>query len=412
MSTPKINKEYYMEQMLSRMITFVNLETLASSPKRDSFGRQRTSSPFTLFDSKLLGDRRDLFWDDQEVSGSGTGTTYSSARASETLSVSDATAGNRTRQTFQRFNYQPGKSMLINQTFVFSEGASGITRRVGYFNDDNGLFFQQDGEDLSFVIRTKVSGVVVDNVYPQSTWNIDTLADLDITKAQILYIDFESLQVGSVRFGFVIDGAIRYAHVQHHANRIDSAYFSTPNLPLRYEIENDGTGPAATLECICSTVISEGGQEETGVTRSASTEGTHLNANAANTLYALIGYRQKADHLDSIVNLTRFSVLAETLDDFEWQIVLNPTVAGTFTYSDETNSAVQTAKGTTANTVTGGTILSAGFSASNSGQVIPENTFRWIGSAIDGTRDELVLCVRPLSNNADIQGSISWRESS
>ena len=33
-----------------------------------------------------------------------------------------------------------------------------------------------------------------------------------------------------------------------------------------------------------------------------------------------------------------------------------------------------------------------------------------LGAAIDGTRDEIVLCVRPLTNNADIEGSLNWRE--
>lgn len=34
----------------------------------------------------------------------------------------------------------------------------------------------------------------------------------------------------------------------------------------------------------------------------------------------------------------------------------------------------------------------------------------YLGSQIDGTLDEIVLCVRPLSSNATIQGSLTWRE--
>lgn len=37
----------------------------------DAFGRLRTSSPLTLFDSKLLKDKSSLFWDEATVSGSG-----------------------------------------------------------------------------------------------------------------------------------------------------------------------------------------------------------------------------------------------------------------------------------------------------------------------------------------------------
>lgn len=381
-------------------------------PARDSFGRSRQSQPFTLFDSKLLGDNRALFWDDVEVSGSGTESSYSAARASTTLSVSDATAGKRVRQTYQRFNYQPGKSQLLNQTFVMQAGESGITRECGLMDDNNGLFLRQDGTTLSFVIRTKVSGGVVDNVYSSSSWNIDTLSELDTSKALIFYLDFESLQVGSVRFGFVIDGAIRYAHVQHHANVIASAYFSTPNLPIRYSIENDGTGGAATLECICSTIISEGGQQETGITRGYSTGTTHIDANSAGTIYALIGMRLKTTHIDNVVRLKTISVLSTTNDNFEWIILLNPTVADTFTYSDQTNSAVQIATGATANTVTGGTILDCGYAAQNTGIIIPSDTLRYLGSAYDGTRDEIVICGKPLTANADLLASMTWKETS
>jgi len=83
----------------------------------DAFARQRVSEPFTLWDSKLLGDNRALFWDDAETSGGGTGSTYTANHSSVALDVSATTAGTRVRQTKQRFNYQPGKSQLI---FVFS----------------------------------------------------------------------------------------------------------------------------------------------------------------------------------------------------------------------------------------------------------------------------------------------------
>jgi len=73
----------------------------------DAFARARVSEPFTLWDSKLLGDNRPLFFDDAETSGSGTGSTYTANKSSVVLDVSDTTAGTRVRQTKQRFNYQP-----------------------------------------------------------------------------------------------------------------------------------------------------------------------------------------------------------------------------------------------------------------------------------------------------------------
>jgi len=391
--------------------------SVISTPGSDAFSRRRFSQPFTIFDSKLLNDNAALFWDEQEVSGSGTTTSYSSDRASVTMSVADATAGRRVRQTYQRFNYQPGKSQLVNMTSVIGASATGITRRVGQFDDNDGLFFEVDENGASFVVRSSTSGTPVDNKIAQADWNLDTLdgtgisaVNLDLTKSQILYIDYESLQVGSVRFGFVVNGVIRYCHTEHHSNILDVAYFSTPNNPLRYEIENDGTGGAASIECICSTVISEGGQQPTGITRSESTSGTALTAPLADTTYAMIGIRLKSTHLDNLFELVSLSVIAETNDDFEWQILLNPTVAGTFTYSDKTNSCTQTALGDTTNTVTGGTVLASGFGKSGDGFSTIAKTLRNLGASIDNTPDELILGIRSLSTNGDFQGSVTWRE--
>jgi len=49
-----------------------------------------------------------------------------------------------------RFNYQPGKSQEILMTGILdrSGGGTGVQRRVGCFDDDNGLFFEDDEECL------------------------------------------------------------------------------------------------------------------------------------------------------------------------------------------------------------------------------------------------------------------------
>jgi len=373
--------------------------------------------PYTLFDSKLSTAAHPLFWDDAETSGSGTSSTFSQNKASYTLAVSDSIAGKRVRQTRQRFNYQPGKSQLVALTCVMGAKATGITRRVGYFDGNNGLFFEVADSTMKVVVRSNVSGTPTDTAITQKNFDFDTIdgkgpsgVKVDTSKALIFVIDFESLQVGTVRFGMYFDGVLVYSHAAHHANLISSAYFSTPNLPVRYEISNDGAGPAATLEVICSTVISEGGSEETGITRYLSTSGTHVDADAADTTYAVVGIRLKSTALDSVVKLAQIAMFCETNDDFEWLVILNPTVAGTFTYNDVSNSALQYATGATANTITGGTVLAGGWSASASAVSSLVNSLYYLGSTIDGTSDEIVLAVRPLATQADIQGSVTVKE--
>lgn len=392
----------------------------------DAFGRWRTSNPQTLFDSKQIFDKQPLFWDDQETSGSGTTSTYNTNQASTTIAVAGTTAGTRVRQTFQRFNYQPGKSQQIFMTAVVADAiVSGITRRVGQFDDNNGLFFELDGSgDIYAVRRTNTSGSPVDNKVVSSSWNIDPFdgsgpsgVTLDATKAQIIIIDYEWLGVGRVRMGFVIDGVIYYGHEFLNANNLSLVYMSSPNLPLRFEISNNGTGAAADMTCICASVLSEGGQQETGAIFSDSLENSFVNANSVGTYYALLGIRLKSGYIGINVSLVTQSILAATNDNLLWQLRFNPSVAGTFTYNDVTNSAVQIAKGDTSGnpsttTVTLGQVVASGYALGNSAETNPITTARKLGAAIDGTQDELVLCVNPLASNLDVYGSLTWREQS
>lgn len=405
-----------------------------TGPIADAFGRLRTSSPLTIFDSKQINDNAPLFWDDAEKSGGGTGSTYNANQASTTISVG-AEAGVRTRQTKMRFNYQPGKSQLIMMTGILGTGASGITQRIGIGDDDNGLFFECINGIFQINRRTKTSGAVVNNRTPRSNFTEDPMngngqsgINIDLSKTQIFWIDFEWLSVGQVRFGFVVGNRLIYFHELQHANNLTVAYMSTPNLPLRYEIENDGTGEAADLTHICTTVISEGGAEELGTLQYESTtsnrNGTtvHINANTADTAYALVGMKLKPGFRDVTVKLASMTVLAETNDDFEWLVLLNPTVGGTFSYADKTNSAVQTAVGDGAgdpsvNSITAlGTVITGGFANSTGGAggggavTNPLGNALHLGSTIAGVQDTIVLAVRPLSANANIHGGISWRE--
>lgn len=396
-------------------------QTLATSvvanPLRfDSFGRARVSEPFTIFDSKQLHDSAPLFWDDQEVSGAGTSTTHNTNKASTSISVSATTAGKRVRQTFQRFNYQPGKSQLIKMTGNLSAGGSGITASVGYFDDNNGVFFSAIDGVINVVRRTYTSGSPVDEAVPQSNWNVDKMdgtgvskINIDPTKVQIMWIDFEWLGVGSVRMGFVVNGIFYHCHTFNHANIIDSVYMSTPNLPIRYEIENDGTGSSATLMHICSSVESEGGQEKLGILRH--TDSGSVSSLSAGTKYAVLGLRLKSTHIDVSVLLENLSCVATSVNDqAHWELIFNPTVAGTFTYSDQTNSAVQVATGANTNIVTGGYEIDGGYFATAL-PVSPTtpNALR-LGANISGSVDEIVLAVRPITNNITVEGSLTWRE--
>jgi hypothetical protein len=394
--------------------------TSSRSGATDAFGRQRVSNPETIFNSKQIFDNQPLYWDDIQESGSGTSSTYSSDRASSVLAVSATTAGKRTRQTFMRFNYQPSKSQLIFITGILkkSGGGSGITTRMGLFDNDNGLFLESD-TTTNLVLRSSVSGSAVDTSTAQSNWNIDTMdgngasgITLDFSKTQILVIDFEWLGVGRVRFGFNVDGVTYYCHEILNANNKDAVYMSTPNLPLRYQIENDGTGAASSLEAICSAVISEGGKEEIGTNTYASTGGTSIETTKTQ-MNALVAIRLKESAVGCTVDITDMSIITTSNDNYEWQLISNPSGIDGLSYSSIDNySRVEYAIAPSETHISGGYPMGGGYGQAKSeiyGDQL-KNQLK-LGSSITGGRDVIVLGLKPLgSSNAIVYGGMSMRE--
>jgi len=387
----------------------------------DAFGRLRVSNPEMIFNCKQLYDNQPLYWDDIEETGTGTSSVYSQNRASTTLSVSASTAGKRTRQSFARINYQPGKSQLILMTGIIKKtgGGSGITARMGIFDDQNGLFFQNKNGTLSFVKRSYVTGVAVDSVFTQANWNIDTMdgdgpskINLNPTKAQILVIDFEWLGVGRVRYGFNIDGITYYCHEILNANINDSVYMSTPNLPLRYQIENDGTGVASSLEATCTAVLSEGGKEDVGTNTYLSTDGTAITATKAQN-NALLGIRLKTGSKSCTIDVLDADILVTSNDNFEWTLTRNPSVAGTFTYNDIANSQLQYAVGNGSTNVTSGGYKVAGGYGTQKAQIQGDQlkNLLKLGCSITGAMDTLILSVSPLgASNITVYAGLNVRE--
>jgi len=397
--------------------------TYSDTPMFDAFGRLRSSTAQTLHDSKLLVDAAPQFWSDEQISGSGATSTYSRLRASVTLGVSAATAGQRVRQTKKWFDYQPGKSQLIYVTFVMGAAATGITKRIGYYSTNNGIFLQQTSAGLSFVVRTWISGTPSDaNAVAQANWNIDKLdgsgpsgKTLDITKSQIFFIDFEWLGVGRVKCGFVIDGLYVTCHQFLNANVNAAVYMSSPNLPVRYSIANDGTGGAATLECICSSVISEGGRTEIGYERAVSRGDIPLVTANDGRLYPLFAIRLNGSYPGAKVNLLSAAIAATTTTAFNWWWIENPQTVGSYLWADIPNSPVQAMfQSTTGSLVLvrdTGTIIKAGASAAQNEITVSTVSEMALGTTVNGVSDVWVIAVERLSTAAEtFYGALSWRE--
>jgi len=208
----------------------------------------------------------------------------------------------------------------------------GSKSRIGLFDEQNGFFFEFDGQTLYAVKRsstTQISGTVattngsptvtgtntlfstqlapgnyivirgmsyvvqsissdtsiniypeyrgttiggncivsktIEEKYPQNLWNIDkcdgtgsTKFNLDLTKMQMLYIDYAWYGAGAIRFGFKDQfGTIIYCHRVPNSNRNTEAYMRSGNMCSRYEANTFAqyTNLAATLSSSNTTSV-------------------------------------------------------------------------------------------------------------------------------------------------------------
>jgi hypothetical protein len=398
--------------------------TTAGTTAGDAFGRTRVSEPLTLFDSSHRYSDNGLW---ATATGVGSDATFNANAGLVELNVPTTSGGYVKRETKKVFAYQPGKSLLVLSTFTLSPAKTNLRQRVGYFNDDNGLYIQLNNSTLGFVERNSVTGTLEETVVNQADWNIDKLdgtgpsgITLDITKAQIFWMDIEWLGLGTVRLGFVINGVFIHCHSFHHANLITSTYITTACLPLRYEIENlDTTSSNSTLKQVCSTVISEGGYELRGRQNAI---GTPINSprtlTSTEVVYPIASIRLKTspDRLDAIVIPTAASILGSGNNAyFEWRLQSHATTSGgTWTSAGADSSVEYNLSGVS---TSGGTTLAKGYISSttqsnNSINILKAALFQFQlqRNGLIGTPEEFSLLVQTADANSQVYASIDWEE--
>lgn len=260
----------------------------------DAFGRQRIAELYTLGDYKSPYGQPSMGLLLQ--SSSGASITPNPYRSSNTIAVSGSSGSYAVMQSRKYHNYMPGKSQLIYQSFLMGAAVSGSIKRVGYFDDNNGIFLEQDQTgSLHWVIRSNASGQIDEHRVPQTQWNINTLLSgsfiLDLTKVQLIAIDFQWLGVGRVRCGFSYKGTEVLTHVFDHTNQDTMVYMSQPNLPVRGEVRSALNGSTGSIEFICASVQSEGGFAEAGRTWAIST--TTLQSVASGSTKGILAIRLK-----------------------------------------------------------------------------------------------------------------------
>jgi hypothetical protein len=390
----------------------------------DAFGRKRTSNPFTLFDSNFrYGDNYEKW--NSNITGNAS-TVFSQNLACISMTVGHESGAEIIRETRRVMGYQPGKSILGMHSFVLNPAKDNLRQRVGQFSNvsdgtGNGIYFELDGNTAYIVKRSSVSGTIQNTRIPQSEWNINKLdgtdqnhVSLNFNKSQLFFIDYQWLGVGSIRCGFSINGQEVVCHSFHHANQESNVYISTGSLPCRLEITNTGTTTSpSTLKHICDTVISEGGYDQIGLTRSAATPIAGRELTTSNT-NPVISIRLRSGRTEAVVLPDEISFYGIQDTAFKYKIVRDATTLTNASWvAAQANSSVE--YDISANSISGGVTLREGvFSGKENFSISLHNIYHHniqLNRNINATvGSPLTVVIEPTTNNDDVIVGINWVE--
>lgn len=391
--------------------TFSNEIQYADTQNLDAFGRLRTSGITSLLEIKHVYDKQPLL-EDEVVSGTGSSSTWGNSQ----VTLVAGTGGYVIRQSKNSAVYQPGKSQIIEASFSNFGIESGVTKRVGYFTGATGApynssfdgFFLESGGTagvISFQIWRNGTNVVNS---PLSSWSTDdydaTLINWDLT--QLMMCDFQWLGVGRLRFSMVVDGTPRTFIENSGTNNLSLVYMLQPNKPLRCEIRSS-TSPGTFVQ-ICSQVSMEGSINSLYKVAGFGNF-TERTLASTGTVYPILGYRINPSYrgIDSV--LKNVSILQTSNDNYVVTLRMNPTLSTVSSWSDITNTPIQYSQGD------GTTVVSSpGFILTNfmgtagslgTNDIEFEDSAISPGIGINGTPDELWVCIEPFGANATFRAT-------
>lgn len=393
---------------------FNNSVKYSDGPNLDAFGRLRTAAVTNLLDIKHTCDKNPL--QISEVTA-GTATSVWSQQYARVRMSTSANNDLVIRQTKTHPIYQPGKSQLFEGSFSNFQIQTNVIKRIGCFQSTtgspynsvfDGFFLESNGVTSAYTFNIYLSGSCTYSANT-SLWHSTEFDpnNLDWSKTNLMTVDYQWLGVGRMRFGLVLSGQTFYFLDYTAANNISTVYMSSPNQPIRYEIRQVGAG-SGYLDMICSQTSSEGSLNGLYSTVSIPHTGTTTMATSG-TKYPYIGYRLKESYKSVTSQFDAISILNTSNDNYLMTMEFNPTLSATPTWTDIPNSPFQYSIGNGTPTITAaGHVMTsligeAGASALTTTK-IDDNQIR-PGYNIDGTRDEMWICITPLGANATFLGS-------
>ena len=389
-------------------------------PDFTSKNRLKMSQPQTIFYNTFGDSLNDNNWDTVFIQGDANNTAIAAPTATEkSITMSVAHPGDKViRQTRTVIPYIPGKEQMFSISLRYDQPTTGIKRRAGLFDMNNGAFFEDTGVPVTIdgvdyptnyhVCILKNGARVVD--VPRQEWNGDRLDGTgrsgivaESLAQQLLVIEYEWYGTGMVRFGYIIDNEYHTVHTVYNANNnTEGTWTATPFLPIRVELEAlDGTGPSGVVYGdpgtphyfyqSSSSVVAEGGIETLGTPHNvinglinsnpggagSITQNTASNLGGAGQYKPVLSIRLKSNSLEGVAIPTRLQVGTDDKTELYFLVVKNANlVNATWSVELESNTAVEADEDADDATFFPGDVLSSGFVADGQGDPIILDPFQ------------------------------------
>ena len=211
---------------------------------RDLSGRVKVSQHQNIYEADFEYGLQPLRW--EAFTAGGATITSQPGSGGVRMSLTTAAGDVTIRQSRPYHRYQPGKTMAMASAVNFGTANTGQRQRVGFFDDGNGIFFEQADPTTAnpfgmyAVFRSDVNGVPTDTRFSMETWTGAGFASqLNWAAIQMIYIEYAWYGAGGLRWGVIDNGEPRILHEFGQGNSgAHWPWARTGNLPVRYEQRN------------------------------------------------------------------------------------------------------------------------------------------------------------------------------
>ena len=221
-----------------------------------------------------------------------------------------------------------------------------------------GVYSYVHANSTGTITQNKAGVTKTSTHIPKANWNRDTMSTLDPTKGNVYQISYPYLGFGGIKF-FVKEkgGTFKLVHVIEYENT-----YTTPSLrqpSLRFGVYSASTGTTTDVPVYCASValFVEG---EVRKTRNPRAFGHTQSVTTTFTNVLTIRNRRTYNYIYNQVEIEpiHLSISSESNQNVLIEIRTNPTFSGATNFVNTGTNLVSDVD-TTANTVSGGTLLAA-----------------------------------------------------